>query len=217
MNYFEALKQLSEQLKSDKNIHLIKSDIPAKKTTEKKIAKEIKSINDAFEIDFSGILTDSFDLFGSTHIRWNNTNGTDGGEIHFIKLNDCFYKDYNLAFSAKTAEEKSLLENFHPFDDHPEAGDGIMAGFIIDLKSKSADCWLYDNGKLFKLAMDIRDYFRLAVLTKGLFYWQYLFVNKKDIGKNGLIKEQLNKIKVNLMNDKAAISDELLKQQLLKI
>ena len=205
------------ELEIIENVEMIKKLFPKKRTNEKKIAKEIGYINDAFEVDFSEYLKGTFDLFGNTHFLWKERKGVYGGEIHFLSLNDCFYKDFNLTASAKNADEKSLLENFHPFIDHPITGDGLLTGFIIDQEKDKIESWFYDNGNLFRLKIDFLNCIKYLIQFKGIFYWQYFFIDYNISSKNPIIKQRIKKTYKALTENYATSIDSDIKKYLKKL
>jgi len=200
--YTNGLKELISDLKRNNRVELLMEKIPIRHTSDKKIIKEIGYINEEFHVDYKNFLFDVYDMFGGIQLHWNylTLDGVNsGGEIHFLNLNQCLYSDFDLSISGIDENEKKLLSAFCPFDDHPRAGDGIMAGFIIKEGQHHPEIWLYDNGTVNKLQLDFSQYLNYLIATGGAYYWQYLFVDKSVFDNNDFLKEQIVRLKNTLM------------------
>jgi hypothetical protein len=77
--------------------------------------------------------------------------------------------------SGDTAE---LLASFRVIDDQPQGGTGTFAALRIQPEVASPEVWFYNGTRgSVKLDVDYCGYLDALLVTKGFYYWQYLFAD----------------------------------------
>ena len=64
------------------------------------------------------------------------------------------------------------------FDTLPHKDWNTATVFVLDEAADFPALWLLDDLKMFPLDLNLADYFNALFLTKGMYYWQYLFCDK---------------------------------------
>jgi hypothetical protein len=75
-------------------------------------------------------------------------------------------------------DTKALMRKAHYFDTQPQRGWDTATVLIIEEGKEFPDLWLLDDLQLFKMRVSMDQYFDALFLTKGMYYWQYLFCDK---------------------------------------
>lgn len=128
-------------------------------------------------------------FLNENHVLWNykNDEGQEipGGEFHLRSIYDVVKGDIPLEYS------NVKLPNFMVFEDHPQAGDGLLVGITFN-ENQQLELWLYQNSVVYPLDLDLKQYFEELVRHRGLYNWQYLFVDHGLLEKhNAFMLNQL--------------------------
>ncbi|MEQ8540643.1 MAG: hypothetical protein RIB93_24700 [Coleofasciculus sp. D1-CHI-01] len=75
-------------------------------------------------------------------------------------------------------DTKALMRKAHYFDTQPEKSWTTSTVLIPEESKNFPDLWLLDDLRLFRMNLSIEQYFDVLFLTKGMYYWQYLFCDK---------------------------------------
>jgi hypothetical protein len=73
------------------------------------------------------------------------------------------------------AETLTLLKECHYFDTFPNFTWDIATLLYYDKKADSFKLFFLDKLELFPLELSPAEYIQMCMLTKGMYYWQYLF------------------------------------------
>jgi hypothetical protein len=171
MNYQEIFDKMLAEIKAVKGTNLIHADffckeeiIPSffkKHKTLKRIEDEIRALNDnkivwSFTDDYGNLLP--------------------MGETHLISIEAVIASKTKLWSGSNTTEEKEVLSELMLFDDHPEAGDGMMG--CLRLNNDMYEPWfINENGEFFKMKLDLAGYLIRLSELKAVYGWQYFFID----------------------------------------
>lgn len=158
-------------------------------------AFKLEALDDAFlqQYPYLKDFKDDILFLNDNHVLWNykNDEGQEipGGEFHLRLIYDVVKGDIPLEYI------NVKLPNFMVFEDHPNAGDGLLVGITFN-ENQQLEIWLYDNGIVYPLNLNLKQYFEELVQHKGLYNWQYLFVDAGLLGKhNEFMLNQLSSIR----------------------
>jgi len=100
----------------------------------------------------------------------------EGGEFRLINLFDAF-QSHRLKLNPDDIPPTlhgSPREAIY-FDFQPEIGNSIYALLIPQQNEEFPRVHLHDRGRILPMMVDVRRYIELLAVTKGFYYWQYLF------------------------------------------
>lgn len=82
---------------------------------------------------------------------------------------------------ARDDEERKVFQQLRFFDLQPSGGTGTRCAFRLCEDTDPTEVWLYDAFRGFraflKLDVDYGGYLDALLLTRGIYYWQYLFAD----------------------------------------
>jgi hypothetical protein len=85
---------------------------------------------------------------------------------------------------------KILMRKARYFDTQPQKGWDTATVLILEEGRTFPDLWLLDDLQLFKMRMSMEEYFDALFLTKGMYYWQYLFCDESVYRDTSLYKKE---------------------------
>jgi hypothetical protein len=100
----------------------------------------------------------------------------EGGEFRLVNLFDAF--DSSRVKIDPDAIPTSVRGKPHEavyFDSQPEIGNRIHTLLLEDRKGLFPSVYLQDNDRVLPMVVDVAQYVRLLAVSKGFYYWQYLF------------------------------------------
>lgn len=74
-------------------------------------------------------------------------------------------------------ETSEILKHCHYFDTFPNFTWDIATVLYYDKKNDLIKLFFLDRLELHPLDLDLKQYIEMCMLTKGMYYWQYLFCN----------------------------------------
>jgi hypothetical protein len=125
-------------------------------------------------------------IFLCWHYEINEQRQT-GGEVNFKATISQYIDTTKTDFAHKLTEySKKLYEaGYRFFDSHPNAGDGIQIALKIEKDTLAPNVWyvdvIHENKR--SLELDYPSYVEHSINLKGLYEWQYLFM---DVDFRGL-------------------------------
>lgn len=82
---------------------------------------------------------------------------------------------------ARDDEERKVFQQLRFFDLQPDGGTGTRSAFRLAEDTDPTEVWFYDAFRgsrgFLKLDVDYGDYLDKLLLTRGIYYWQYLFAD----------------------------------------
>lgn len=106
------------------------------------------------------------EIFGEFHIE---------NFINVVSLDKNEVKVYNEDLPEET---KALMRKARYFDPQPSLGWNTATVLVPEEGREVPGLWLLDDSKMHRLSIDLEQYFEVLFLTKGMYYWQYLFSTK---------------------------------------
>lgn len=184
MDYQKLFETMNESLENSPGVKISESEFYLKS----EISSELTNAH-----PFLLAIKSELPVLNDNVLCWAFTeNDLPGGEYHFYAIEQV------LALPP-------LENDLRIFDDHPNAGDGLMG--CLRFSDKATEVWLYnENGKAFKLSLDLAGYFKEMVRLKAIFGWQYFFADVDFKNPEfSVIKESLQ---TKLSHLKAVFPDE---------
>ncbi len=131
----------------------------------------------SFGVDLPEGLEDALVLPPVCAVAWQyKSNGgfTEGGEFRLVALYDAFdSRRLKIEQEALPAGIQGPIPDAVYFDSQPEIGS-----YALLLPNKAREfpsvCFC-DEGRIFPMVVGVRRYIELMSMTKGFYYWQYLF------------------------------------------
>lgn len=187
MNYELMYNEMISALKSVPDITIKKSDFFLKDELLPGFMEKNKGLT-GFKEELK-ILNDNFFTWSFKNNK--NEEWLPMGEFHFMPAEELMKQPKNhLLLSSKAADnEKGKV---YPFDDHPDGGDGMMGCLVISNDSPEISIYT-ENGEMFRMELDLKEYFIKTIELKAIYGWQYLFAEidfKKPVFNT--IKSDLN-------------------------
>ena len=168
MNYQKEFDAMLESIKMCSEVSITEQDFYIKEEILPSFYKKYR---------YAKLLGEEIKVLNDNKIRWvySHTEGEElpMGETHLISIEEIVSGRSNVEVKVQTSREKDGLKLI-PFDDHPTAGDGIIAclRFIDD----RYEIWLCDNNFIgFKIDLSLSEYLEKLVELKAIYGWQYLF------------------------------------------
>ena len=195
MDYINKFDEMILDLKSSTKIKLIEADfycmdeilpeVFSKYNYLKPVENEIKALND-------------------NKIYWEYSDRPGNlipfGETHLISIEEVVSSGVQLWNDYNSKEERRLLSELLPFDDHPNGGDGMMG--CLRFTNENHEVWFYnENGEHFKMKLDLSGYLLKLIELKAIYGWQYLFIDAdwKKLQFN-IVKSELKK-RLQVLNE----------------
>lgn len=169
MNYELVYNKMIDELKAVPDISIIKSDFFIKDELLPGFLEKNKSL--------TGI-KEELKILNDNYFLWSFRSGKNKewfpmGEFHLLAAEELMKKSKNEQLFSSGASI-NLKGDVYPFDDHPDGGDGMMGCFVIE--NDSPQIWLHsENGEMFRMELDLKEYFIKIVELKAIYGWQYLF------------------------------------------
>lgn len=169
MDYNNLFSQLFSSLKANPGIKVVTEDFYLK-----------YQILPGFIEKYPYLIAITNELFvlNDNTCYWEYQSGNElqpMGEFHFISVEQIVTDSTGLGIhTAYTGNE--LFNGLKQFDDHPQGGDGLSS--CIKFVNDSYEIWLLnENGELFRMHLDLPNYFTELVNLKAIYGWQYLFTD----------------------------------------
>jgi hypothetical protein len=141
----------------------------------------VKDIEDSYKIEFDPRMKEI--LIPNLSICWHyNINGKNetGGEFNLrgtpALLNDTSKTSFS--DSLTSYGKKLYKDGYRFFDSHPNAGDGFFAAIQIEKNTITDTVWFVDiiHENIEPMELDYPAYIEHTIKLKGLYDWQYLFM-----------------------------------------
>lgn len=169
MNYELVYNKMIDELKAVPDISISKSDFFIKDELLPGFMEKNKNLTGLKEE--LKILNDNYFLWSFRSSK--NNEWFPMGEFHLLSVEELMKKPKNDELFSPDASN-NVKGNVYPFDDHPDGGDGMMGCFVID--NDYPQIWLYsENGEMFRMELDLKEYFIKTIELKAIYGWQYLF------------------------------------------
>jgi len=85
---------------------------------------------------------------------------------------------------------KSLMRRAHYFDAQPSQGWNTATVLLLDDGKAFPELWFMDDNRMHQMELSISTYFDALFLTKGMYYWQYLYCEPGAYAQADLYKKQ---------------------------
>ncbi|GHO47905.1 hypothetical protein [Ktedonospora formicarum] len=140
------------------------------------------------EVDLDVSMNRCYHRFSDFALYWRSRdNSSLGGEFNLSHLFVSILQGVPAWLTAERwpEEERELHAGFRIFDSQPHGGTGTFAAIRIPSASReplNPEVWYFDitNGST-KLDIDYCDYLHMLLLTRGCYYWQYLFADPSAV------------------------------------
>jgi hypothetical protein len=171
MDYQKQFDAMLSDLKSSTKIKLIDAEFYCKEEIIAEVYKKysyLKPIENAIKaLNDNKIFWEYLDSSG---------NSIPFGETHLISIEQVVSIGVQLWNDYNNEEERKLLSELLPFDDHPNGGDGMMG--CLRFINENHEVWFYnENGEYFKIKLDLAGYLMKLIELKAVYGWQYLFID----------------------------------------
>lgn len=96
---------------------------------------------------------------------------------------ECYLTNFAVALNANYLTPNPAVntinyKNYRYFDDHPYSGDGWIAVYEIGKTISESKLFMFNNDKLYLLTINLRTYIQMLSLSKGFYFWQFLFLHE---------------------------------------
>ncbi|MFE6767750.1 hypothetical protein [Streptomyces griseus] len=124
----------------------------------------------------------SFHRFSRLGIHWRGAseNSAVGGEFYLVHLLNAIIggRPADLASSRSSEKEAALYSDFRIFDSQPRGGVGTFAALRLRDGTDEPEIWYFHmNHGSTRMEIDYQEYLNNLLLTRGAYYWQYLFTD----------------------------------------
>jgi hypothetical protein len=184
MKYLEIVNNfisMIKYLKSENNIINVENNSKLNILSNEDRNLIIEDISTEYKL----ILNNSFKeiIIPNIIICWHykmNEKITTGGEINLKRTPSLFVDTSKTSFSDSLTKygKKLYDEGYRFFDSHPHAGDGFFAAIQIEKNTITDTVWfvdiIYEN--IEPMELDYLAYIEHTIKLKGLYDWQYLFM-----------------------------------------
>jgi len=149
-------------------------------------AEALKKIGDYRDITLPPSLAENFHRHSDFHVYWRSDRPgpSIGGELRLTHIGVAIMSAPAAwpADVARNDKERELFRQLKFFDMQPTGGLGTCAAFRVPGDGGEPEVWYFDPRQLGFLRLDIGygGYLDKVLLTRGLYYWQYLFVDPGD-------------------------------------
>ena len=123
-------------------------------------------------------------LPSNINICWNYTiegRKETGGEFSFDTTSYIFVNSAKTDFADRLTkwEKKMYNQGYRFFDSHPNAGDGKTTALLLENGTVAGNVWYCDilHEKRWEMELNYAEYIEHSILLKGLYYWQFLFID----------------------------------------
>ncbi len=184
-SFCESVKKLLNDLDCIDKVILLKKANDIYKFNSKEIIEYFSMTEDHFSIE----LPDSFKtiLFSDPfELSWNyklNNQLITGGEISIRMIDGILVDTTKTDFADRLTkyEKKIYADGFRFFDAHPHAGDGKKAAIKVENGTIVDKVWYVHtiHEEMWPMELNYSEYIEHTLHLKGLYNWQYLFIDKK--------------------------------------
>jgi hypothetical protein len=183
--YEQRLRETVEELKGS-------SALEVRELDERPLAEHLGDASSALAKigEFAGLtlppgLGANFHRHSELHVEWRakEPDGKVGGEFRLLHIGVAIMgapPDWPAEVARDDAERK-LFQQFRFFDLQPSGGTGTLTGFRLAEDAEPTEVWFYDPYRGFlKLDVDYGGYLDALLVTRGIYYWQYLFADAQQ-------------------------------------
>lgn len=202
-NIIQKFSDLFDELNQNNRVEIISSKTKFPNHTELVRNRIFESFNQEYAYKIPDNLKELVSFPVKLYVDWKVKDSQDPelfGEfcleniINSLTLNKNQVKVMNEDIDEKT---KALMGKAHYFDNQPEKNWTTSTVLILEEGREFPELWLLDDLQLFKMNLSIEQYFEALFLTKGMYYWQYLFCDQEtyihtSYYKKKYIMEMLN-------------------------
>ncbi|MFI9627314.1 hypothetical protein [Streptomyces sp. NPDC052042] len=151
------------------------------------LATHLKHAEDAFEIartvedrPLPAALTRNFHRHSDLLFAWRAREPFQAlaGEFQLVHIGEALIQESEEgSASAEATEVERLVSEFRIFETHPIGGTGTYTALRLTENQESPELWYFDlRQDPTRLHLGYGDYLDVMLRTKGLYDWQYLFV-----------------------------------------
>ncbi len=118
---------------------------------------------------------------GETHLSWRSKNNAElipAGAFRIVNIENALLEKKNavpIHNDDISPETLNLLKQSYYFDTFPEFTWDIATVLHYDKKEITFKLFFMDKLELHPLDCGLIEYIEMCMLTKGMYYWQYLF------------------------------------------
>jgi len=185
MSYQQLYEEFIASLKSSADIKIVKNDFYSKDELLPKLFESHPFLNK---------IEDEVMALNDNHVYWefkDQSSFQPGGEFHLMEIGQIISSQIP-SIKSSSSDERRLLLELKPFDDHPQSGDGVMG--CISFAKTDHEIWLQDGNREFtRMNLDLSGYLQEMFRLKAIYGWQHLFtdaLNGKP--KSSVIKKSLS-------------------------
>ena len=184
-NLIQKFRDLFDELNQNNRVEIISSQTKFPNHSESIRDRIFESFNQEYGYKIPDNLKEIVSFPAKLYVDWKVKDSQEPelfGEfcleniINSLTLNKNQVKVMNKDINEET---KSLMVKAHYFDNQPGKNWTTSTVLILEEGREFPDLWLLDDLQLFKMKLSMAQYFDALFLTKGMYYWQYLFCDKK--------------------------------------
>ncbi|TKK69874.1 hypothetical protein FC093_07300 [Ilyomonas limi] len=169
MDYQKEFNEMLNSLKACPNVTVTEEDFFVKEEIIPSFFKKYKHLK---------IIEEEIKVLNDNKIVWGYTQASGNtlpmGETHLISIEKIISTKSKLEVRIRNSEAEEILAELLPFDDHPNAGDGIMG--CLRWMNDQYEIWLCDaHLNCFKMNFGLSEYLKKLIELKAMYGWQYLF------------------------------------------
>lgn len=123
---------------------------------------------------------ESFHRFSRFGLHWRGVGekSSIGGEFYLVHILNAIIggRPAGLSSPKRSGRKSSLHSALRIFDSQPQGGVGTFAALRLRDGADEPEIWYYHmNHGSIRLDINYQDYLNNLLLTRGTYYWQYLF------------------------------------------
>jgi len=198
----EKFKELLDELNQNKRIEIIYNETNFPNHSESVRTRTFELFNKRYEYKITESMKELVSFPSKLYLYWkirDSVNPELIGEFCLLNIINVLTLNDRVDVTNEEIDEdtKALMRKAHYFDTQPEKNWTTSTVLIPEESKDFPDLWLLDDLRLYRMCLSIEQYFDVLFLTKGMYYWQYLFCDKAaymdtTFYKKRYIKEMLN-------------------------
>ena len=180
----EKFHHFFQQVENCQDISVVEITAPTFSYTNEQIQQTVSMLKELHDFDIAKEFWETVMIPSELSLQWGHH--LDGefevaGGFRLFNIFEAISMNQLQTFNQDLNNDTSLLyQRARYFDNQP---DGIAAVLFVDEDDIFFRVWIHDEGHFEKLDISYLEYLDKVFLTKGMFYWQYLFCDE-EVYKN---------------------------------
>ena len=180
----QRIEKMFKEVKTNPKIEVISSNHKFHPYDERLIEKLENMLAEEYGYRLPDTVRELVNFPAEVSLFWEyKDDDEDGifGELHLVNIINALsltsnkVKVYNQDLDENT---KSMIQKACFFDAQPSKGWNTATVLISERGRELPELWLLDNSSIHRMDLGIEEYFEELIVTKGIYYWQYLYCDK---------------------------------------